>query len=275
MRRSASQEERSHHTPNWTAPWSWTSSLQNCEQINSCCWSHPVCGALLWQPEWTNMLGVGIIPPLTCAPLLSQDWGDPMAGAHQDPLCPWDSSGKNTGVGCHFLFQGSFLTLGIKPASPESPEMAGGFFTPEPPGKPNIPSITFCWPKQDTRNEPKDKGLGNRFNIKKYIFIWLHRVLVSACEIQLHDQGLNLGFLHWEHGVLATGSPGKCLDSTSWWEELQSPLLKEHGHRNNNLKHLLHTVFVWITWNYGYDSTSSVIKPYNATVHGVAESNTT
>ena len=182
------------------------------------------------------MLGVGIIPPLTCAPLLSQDWGDPMAGAHQDPLCPWDSSGKNTGVGCHFLLQGSFLTPGIKPASPESPALAGGFFTPEPPGKPNITSITFCWPKQDTRNEPKDKGLGNRFNIlKKYLFIWLRWVLVSACEIQLHDQGLNPGFLHWEHGVLATGSPGKCLD----------------------------------------DSTSSAIEPCNATVHGVAESDTT
>ena len=25
-------------------------------------------------------------------------------------LCPWDFPGKNTGVGCHFLFQGIFLT---------------------------------------------------------------------------------------------------------------------------------------------------------------------
>ena len=25
-------------------------------------------------------------------------------------LCPWDSPGKNTGVGCHFLLQGTFLT---------------------------------------------------------------------------------------------------------------------------------------------------------------------
>ena len=25
-------------------------------------------------------------------------------------LCPWDSSDKNTGVGCHFLFQGIFPT---------------------------------------------------------------------------------------------------------------------------------------------------------------------
>ena len=25
-------------------------------------------------------------------------------------LCPWDSTGKNTGMGCHFLLQGIFLT---------------------------------------------------------------------------------------------------------------------------------------------------------------------
>ena len=27
-------------------------------------------------------------------------------------LCPWDSPGRNTGVGCHSLLQGIFLTLG-------------------------------------------------------------------------------------------------------------------------------------------------------------------
>ena len=27
-------------------------------------------------------------------------------------LCPWDSLGKNAGVGCHFLLQGIFLTQG-------------------------------------------------------------------------------------------------------------------------------------------------------------------
>ena len=30
-------------------------------------------------------------------------------------LCPWNSSGKNTGVGCHFLLQGIFLTQGSNP----------------------------------------------------------------------------------------------------------------------------------------------------------------
>ena len=29
--------------------------------------------------------------------------------------CPWDSPGKNTGVGYHFLLQGIFLTQGSNP----------------------------------------------------------------------------------------------------------------------------------------------------------------
>ena len=31
------------------------------------------------------------------------------------PLCPWDSPGKNTGVGCRFLLQGIFPTQGSNP----------------------------------------------------------------------------------------------------------------------------------------------------------------
>ena len=30
-------------------------------------------------------------------------------------LCPWDSPGKNIGVGCHALLQGIFLTQGLNP----------------------------------------------------------------------------------------------------------------------------------------------------------------
>ena len=33
--------------------------------------------------------------------------------------------------------------------------------------------------------------------------------LQHACGIQFPDQGSNLGPLHWEHGVLPTGPPGK------------------------------------------------------------------
>ena len=28
-------------------------------------------------------------------------------------LCPWDFPGKNTGVSCHFLLRGIFLTQGL------------------------------------------------------------------------------------------------------------------------------------------------------------------
>ena len=44
-------------------------------------------------------------------------------------LCPWDSLGKNIGVGCHLLLQEIFLTQGIKPESPVSPALSGRFFT--------------------------------------------------------------------------------------------------------------------------------------------------
>ena len=38
----------------------------------------------------------------------------PWTVAHQH-LCPWDSPGLNTRVGCHFLLQGIFLTQGWNP----------------------------------------------------------------------------------------------------------------------------------------------------------------
>ena len=46
-----------------------------------------------------------------------------------------DFSGKNTGVGFHFL-PGDLPKPGIEPACLGSPALAGGFFTTKPPGKP-------------------------------------------------------------------------------------------------------------------------------------------
>ena len=42
-------------------------------------------------------------------------------------LCPWDSPGKHTGVGCHALLQGIFPTQGSNPHL-MSPALASGFF---------------------------------------------------------------------------------------------------------------------------------------------------
>ena len=39
----------------------------------------------------------------------------PWTLVHQAPLCPWDSPGRNTGVGCHVLLPGIFPTQGSNP----------------------------------------------------------------------------------------------------------------------------------------------------------------
>ena len=67
--------------------------------------------------------------------------------------------------------------------------------------------------------------MGNRANIQIFIYwaalglscgtldlqswLWHARSLLVACGIWSPNQGSNPGPLHWEHGVLVTGLPGK------------------------------------------------------------------
>ena len=46
--------------------------------------------------------------------ILHLKWVSLIAWNYTTPLCPWDSLGKSTAVGCHFLLQGIFLTRGSK-----------------------------------------------------------------------------------------------------------------------------------------------------------------
>ena len=55
-------------------------------------------------------------------------------------LCPWDSPGKNTGVGCHALLQGIFLTQGL---NLHLLHWQMGSLPPVPPGKPHKESPTM------------------------------------------------------------------------------------------------------------------------------------
>ena len=48
-------------------------------------------------------------------------------------LCPWDSPGKNTGVGFHALLQGIFPTQGLNTGLPHCRQI---FLVSEAPGKP-------------------------------------------------------------------------------------------------------------------------------------------
>ena len=53
-------------------------------------------------------------------------------------LCPYNSPGKNTGVGYHALLQGNLPNPGIKPASLEAPALEADPLPAEPSGKPHV-----------------------------------------------------------------------------------------------------------------------------------------
>ena len=55
--------------------------------------------------------------------------------------CPWDSPGKNTGVGCHCLLQGIFPGM-----EHGSPALQADSLPSEPPGKPCTPGkiVEMC-----------------------------------------------------------------------------------------------------------------------------------
>ena len=75
----------------------------------------------------------------------------PWTTAHQAPLS-MDFPGMNTGVGCHFLLQDTFLTQRLKAGSLASPALAGGFFTT------NLGCSTFCLLQLDGQPKPEAKA---------------------------------------------------------------------------------------------------------------------
>ena len=58
-------------------------------------------------------------------------------------LCPWDFLGKSTGVGCHFLLQGIFLTQGSNPSLPHCRQT---LYPLSHQGSPNSGSFTSSFP---------------------------------------------------------------------------------------------------------------------------------
>ena len=67
-----------------------------------------------------------------CACSVVSDSLQPQAIQPARLLCPWDSPGKNTGVGCHALLQKTFPTQGLDTRLLASPALAEGSFTTSP-----------------------------------------------------------------------------------------------------------------------------------------------
>ena len=85
--------------------------------------------------------------------------------------CQWNFPGKITGVGCHFLLQGIFLTQGSNMCLHISC-IAGGFFTTEPLGKLIKPSIYL--EKLVAFMEKKNQTL-HKLDIKYYVTSYLRK----------------------------------------------------------------------------------------------------
>ena len=56
MEKTAISKSRGHPKKQWTllTSWSWTSNLQNWEEMNFCCLIHQGCDAVLWQLKMTT-----------------------------------------------------------------------------------------------------------------------------------------------------------------------------------------------------------------------------
>ena len=66
-----------------------------------------------WRIPWTEEPG-GLQSMLLSCSVVSNSLQPHGLQAARLP-CPWDSPGRNTGVGCHFLFQGIVPTQGSNP----------------------------------------------------------------------------------------------------------------------------------------------------------------
>ena len=95
-------------------------------------------------------------------------------------LCPWNSPGKNTGVGCHFLLQGIFLNQRSNQ------------------GLLHCRQILY----QLSHQEVSPCCISTLF-LKNF------RHAMKQAGSQFPDQKLNLCPLPWKCRVLTTGPPGK------------------------------------------------------------------
>ena len=118
-------------------------------------------------------------------------------------LCSWDFLGKNTGVGFHFLLRlGDIFDPGIEPTSFMSPALAGGFFTTEPPRKPNkMYTIMLTWTDilGLVWNFCLLVGISQLHKILKNIYMYIYQFLLQLSQVIKCLKHLDMDMAGWHH----------------------------------------------------------------------------
>ena len=110
-----------------------------------------------------------------CRSVVSDSFATPCKSPSGSFLCPWDSPGKNTGVGCHFLL----LLQGIFPTCVSCTHaLTGRFFTTKPPGKPKVEIKIqyFFFPKKQKTKQTKTT-LTDIFHVAQIWFRYFHHLI--------------------------------------------------------------------------------------------------
>ena len=127
------QEERPNQKSTPRVPWSYISSLPNCEKINFCYFNHPCYD----HPSWLKHYLCIYLDMLVCmwAWSVVSDSETPWTVAHQAPLF-MGFPRQEYWSGLPFPSPGDLPDPGIEPVSLASPTLVSVFFTTAPPGKP-------------------------------------------------------------------------------------------------------------------------------------------
>ena len=115
-------------------------------------------------------------------------------------LCPWDSSGKNTGVGCHALLQGNFPSQGSNSGLLHLLQQQADSLPFGPPGKPLLASSAFkytqihhsavfhCWFQMILLFFPLCHLQGHLHELHRRAPCWVESSAVAA--IVIFEQGV-------------------------------------------------------------------------------------
>ena len=91
-------------------------------------------------------------------------------------LCPWDSPGKNTGVGCYTRLQGIFPTQGLNPYLLCLLQWQAGSLPLAPPGK---PCLNIMQAGQDVNFAFSLQFCNQKINYSKFIYCNAYKSLSS------------------------------------------------------------------------------------------------